>query len=297
MVERADDERTVIVGVDGSPGSAVALRWAIDHADRLGRVVPVTTFVTGPFEYGFGATSGTGGTGEPYRSEAELMLSKFLQAHAPELVGTGLVVEERAGPALVEAADRSELLVLGTRGWGTRQDLSIGSVGSYCARHARVPVALIPHDVPIGRERLSVVVGVDGSPHAAHALRWALQHLRLTAEVIALRVAQDGAVPGDPLSTTDEAAEAASYRRLEDDVAGVLADLDGHPAVDVLVVRGDPRQMLGTAVPDADLLVVGARGHGLVHRLLLGSVSTAVTHHPTLPTIVVPSGKADDGPS
>jgi nucleotide-binding universal stress UspA family protein len=260
-------------------------------------VVPVAAFVAGPFEYGFGTSSGIRGTGEPYRSEAEMMLSKFLEVHAPALADTGIVVERHVGPGLVEAAERSELLVLGTRGWGARQDLSVGSVGAYCARHARVPVALIPHDVPPAGDRLSVVVGVDGSAHAARALRWTLQHLRLTAEVIALRAVQEGPVAGDPLSATTETAEARAYGALEDDVAAVLADLDGHPGVKLLAASGDPRDVLGTAVPDADLLVVGARGHGLVHRLLLGSVSTALTHHPTLPTIVVPDGKGEDGAS
>jgi nucleotide-binding universal stress UspA family protein len=288
VIESTGDGRTVIVGIDGSSGSAVALQWAVDHADRLGRVVPVTTFVTGPFEYGFGKPGAAEGTGEPYRSEAMLMLSRFLEEHAPSLVDSGVVVEQSAGPALVEMAQGSQLLVVGTRGWGARSDLSLGSVGAYCARHSRVPVALIPHEVPKIHDRLSVVVGFDGSPQAARALQWAVGHVRRSAKVTAVRVVTDGPVAGDPLSVSSEVAGARAYRELEDGVADALADLDGHPDVELLVVSGDPRDALGTAIPDADLLVVGARGHGVIHRLLLGSVATALTHHPTLPTIVVP---------
>ena len=34
-------DRAVIVGIDGSAGSAIALQWAVDHADHLGEIVPV----------------------------------------------------------------------------------------------------------------------------------------------------------------------------------------------------------------------------------------------------------------
>ena len=281
-------EGTVLVGVDGSPGSAVALRWAMDHTDRLGRVVPVATFLSGPFEYGFGTSAGIEASGEPYRSEAVLRLAEFLEEHAPSLVGDGVVIEHRAGPGLVEAAADSELLVVGTRGWGLRTDPSSGSVAAYCARHARVPVALVPRHVPDVDERLDVVVGLDGSDNGAHALSWSLHHLRQTARVTALRVVTVGPVVGDPLAVPSKAAIEAAHRELEEDVANVVADLDGHAGIELLVVNGDPRDALGTAVADADVLVVGARGHGVIHRLLLGSVSTALTHHPTLPTIVVP---------
>lgn len=278
----------MIVGVDGSPGSAVALRWAIDHADRLGRVIPVMTFVSGPFEYGFGYHADDDRTGEPYRSQAVLALTDFLSVHAPALVGDGVVVEHRAGPGLVDEAEDAELLVVGTRGWSARPDLSVGSVGAYCARHSPVPVALIPHDVPPVHDRLSVVVGVDGSAQSAEALRWTLDHVRHTARVTAVHVTTHAHIAGEPLSMSTNEIREAALDELEDFVVEIVDHADGHPDVRLHVVVGDPRDELGTALPDTDLLVVGARGHGVVHRLLLGSVAMAVAHHPTLPTIIVP---------
>lgn len=284
-------ERTVIVGIDGSVGSVVALRWAMDHADRLGRVVPVMTFASGPFEHGFGAGTASTTAGEPYRSQAVLRLSDFLAEHAPVLVDDGVVVEHHAGPGLVEAADGAELLVVGTKGWSAREDSSVGSVGAYCARHSRVPVALIPRHVPPIHDRLSVVVGVDGSPQSADALRWTLDHVRRSAHVTAVSVTTGGPVVGDPLSRSADDVEAAARAELERCVAEVATGADGHPEIDLLVVPGDPREVLGSVVPGTDLLVVGARGHGVVRRLLLGSVASALVHHPTLPTIVVPQAE------
>lgn len=278
----------MIVGVDGSAGSAVALQWALDHADRLGVVRPVMAFASGLYAYGFGATEQFDSSGGHYRSEAEQHLRAFLQEHAPSLAGAGLVVEDRAGAGLVESAAGSELLVVGTRGWSSRVDLSIGSIGAYCVRHARVPVALIPAEVPPIHEQLDVVVGFDGSAHARAALRWTLTHLRPSATVIAVRVFTSDSVIGEPLSPSTHMAEARAREELEQGVVEVLGGVHDHPVVELLAVSGDPRAALRSASIDADLLVVGSRGHGVLDRLLLGSVATALVHHPTLPTIVVP---------
>jgi nucleotide-binding universal stress UspA family protein len=288
MTKTLRDDRIVIVGVDGSNGSLVAVQWALDHADHLGAIEPVMTFVGGPFEYGFDTNDGAEGAGEPYRSDADMRLRNFLQAHAPLLVDSGVVIEYRAGPGLVKAAQTAELLVVGTRGWSARVDLSVGSVGAYCAHHATVPVALIPHDAPALHDHLDVVVGFDGSAHAQRALQWTLTHLRPSARVTAVRAFTDESVAGEPLAPPTGTAEAAARAELEDGVAAVLASLDRHAPVAMAVQPGDPRAVLRVASEGADLLVIGARGHGVLDRMLLGSVATTMAHHPTLPTIIVP---------
>jgi nucleotide-binding universal stress UspA family protein len=279
------EDRIVVVGVDCSAGSAIALRWALDHADQLGDIEPVMTFVSGPFD----PVGGPGGLGEPYRSEATQRLRDFLETHAPWLVDVGAVIEYRAGPGLVKAAESAELLVVGTRGWSDRVDLSVGSVGAYCARHATVPVALIPHGVPSLHDHLDVVVGFDGSPCSDSALRWSLTHLRRSAQVTIARVFTDTTVVGEPLAPPAEDAEKIARAELEHDVAAVLSGLpERHPVIDMVVLPGDPRAVLRTMSDSADLLVVGARGHGVLDRMLLGSVANALAHHPLVPTIVVP---------
>jgi nucleotide-binding universal stress UspA family protein len=295
MSESSERDRIVTVGVDGSVGSAAALRWAVEHADGLGTIIPVMTFGTGPFEYGFGTVDGTESLGEPYRSEAIMRLERFLEEHAPSLVGAGAVVESRAGPGLVRLAEGSELLVVGTRGWSARRGLALGSVGAYCARHSSVPVALIPHGARPVDEHLDVVVGFDGSAHAQGALRWTLTHVLPSARVVAVR-AYDSVI-GEPLSLSPDDAAARASADLEAGVDAILSELDGHPPVELRVALGDPRIVLAAASDDADLLVVGSRGQGVLDRLLLGSVASALADHPTLPTIMVPDLMPDLAPT
>src|SRR5215207_4672883 len=56
------------------------------------------------------------------------------------------------------------------------------------------------------------------------------------------------------------------------------------------VRAGDPAAELEQAAAEqrADLIVVGSQGHTVVERLLLGSVSTRLTHHAQRPVMVVP---------
>jgi nucleotide-binding universal stress UspA family protein len=166
-------------------------------------------------------------------------------------------------------------------------------VGAYCARHASVPVAVVPREIPTIHDHLDVVVGVDGSVHSLSALRWVLTHLRRSARVTAVRAYAGHGVVGEPLTTAADAAAAAARSELEQEVASVLTDLPGRPPeVQLAVASGDPRAVLRTVGGDADLLVVGARGHGVLDHLLLGSVADALVHHPTVPTILVPDGAA-----
>lgn len=59
------------------------------------------------------------------------------------------------------------------------------------------------------------------------------------------------------------------------------------PQVTVNVVTGDPAEELIKASRDADMVVVGSRGSGGFTSLLMGSVSSKVTHHAAFPVVVI----------
>jgi nucleotide-binding universal stress UspA family protein len=138
---------------------------------------------------------------------------------------------------------------------------------------------------------LNILVAVDGSEHAAQALRTAAQlaseeHARLTVMT---------AVPPSPALAQITAAGAAlvevadlmgdagrEIRRqvddLPDDISVTTLVVSGHAAHEILVRLREGRH---------DLLVMGTRGLGRVGSALLGSVSQAVLHEAEVPVLVV----------
>lgn len=140
-----------------------------------------------------------------------------------------------------------------------------------------------------------IIVGTDGSPHSRRALEWAVQEAGVrNAPLTVLTVHQAivgywGAVtyPGDQ-EMTEQARKVATEE--VEELLGKLGDAPRPPAIDVRAVNGLPAEELlnAAAEQDADLIVVGARGAGGFARLLMGSVSTQVTHHAHCPVVIVP---------
>ena len=143
-----------------------------------------------------------------------------------------------------------------------------------------------------------IIVGIDGSRHSRRALQWAVseaaaRHAPLTVLTVHQAAAGywGGPVPNpeDPELTEQALKE---VQKETDDVLSEFSVGSRPPSVTVRAVTGLPAEELLAVAEDADLLVVGARGAGGFKRLLLGSVSTHVTHHAHCPVVVVPAVKA-----
>ncbi len=138
--------------------------------------------------------------------------------------------------------------------------------------------------------RDSIVVGIDGSEHADRAVDWAARQASLEQRPLVLLHAQapplpwgmrelDGIAALDTIDVADGGLlEGAAVR------ARAVA-----PGLTLHAVHGgvDPREALLAASERAALLVLGSRGRGPVGRLLLGSVSVAVSTHSHCPVVVV----------
>jgi nucleotide-binding universal stress UspA family protein len=141
-------------------------------------------------------------------------------------------------------------------------------------------------------EKQAVVVAVDGSDDSERAVGWAVPEARRRG----LRLVAVHAVPH--LLRDDEAPSIADQRTRVDRVLQAVRQQAAHaPATEVEIRRLEPLGFeVAGAVVDAvgpgDLLVLGARGHGKVTGLLLGSVSQyAVRHAPG--TVVVVRDQRD----
>ena len=142
----------------------------------------------------------------------------------------------------------------------------------------------------------TIVVGIDGTDHAAAALRWAAEEAELrSATLVAVHAwsfvpvttpADSGLVPmawTESIEVMDASREAAE-RTAADLVREVLGDDHG---VDVRVVEGGPSAVLREAAADADLLVVGNQGRGNLASALLGSTSAEIADSAPCPVVIV----------
>jgi nucleotide-binding universal stress UspA family protein len=141
-----------------------------------------------------------------------------------------------------------------------------------------------------------IIVGVDGSDHSRSALGWAMReaaqhHLPLTVMTVRPAPVRPAtrifwAVRDLPEDRGDEEFARKAIREFADKVATEV----GETALEVTVsvATGDAAEELVRASHDADMLVVGSRGSGGFANLLMGSVSSQVTHHATCPVVVVP---------
>ncbi len=280
----------VIVGIDGSTGSNLALDWAVHHETRFGPVTPVVSYHVDALVDGVGTTSMYEQMLDVLQRDAAARLDEATVRH-PALAGRGHTIGEHPGPALVKAARDQRLLVVGSRGRSALAETLLGSVASYCVKHASTPVAVIPAGTDVDRAIDHLVVGVDGSRNADAALAWAAAHVADGGRISATVCRGPGPyalelMPPQPFPTAQ--LEAMATEAVERSIGEL--DAERKVTVDIEVVDGDPRLALRDAADEAALLVVGARGHRGAAYLLLGSVTTSLVHHPTVPTVVVPAG-------
>ena len=284
------DRRPQVVGVDGSLSSKHALAWAIARADLLGPVKPVAAWQYPWWAY---VPTAAGSVMPPSEKElaatTERVVDNTLEGLDRSPVTDAAVVRGSAGPVLVAEGSDAALVVVGTRGLGAITSGLLGSVGAHCARHATVPVAVIPEEALIDDQFGSVVVGHDGSKHADVALEWALRHTPPSTEVLVVNV-------WDPRTGVSANVPALTAERLSDEslaeARSAVERVRSNPEfadrrITAVTESGDPRDVLRRLSQTSDMLVIGSRGLGAVAYLLLGSVAAALVHHPVTATVLV----------
>ena len=132
-----------------------------------------------------------------------------------------------------------------------------------------------------------IVVGVDGSDSSKKALRWAAKLAQSSGATVDAVQSWDipttlglGYLPKDVDLGKD------TEKWLEETVDEVFGP-DRPAGLRTIVHCGSAAHVLLDACKDAQLLVVGSRGHGGFYGLLLGSVSAAVAEHAPCPVLVI----------
>jgi nucleotide-binding universal stress UspA family protein len=139
-----------------------------------------------------------------------------------------------------------------------------------------------------GSEMRTIVVGVDGSPDADHALNWAIDEAKQHSMCLLLvHGVEIGAAAASPYGSGLVLEQLEEVGREVLDKALAFVRAKGVQAEGRMEI-GSSAHALVQASRGADLLVVGSRGHGGFAGLLLGSVSIACVHHAHCPVVVVP---------
>ena len=136
-----------------------------------------------------------------------------------------------------------------------------------------------------------IVVGVDGSEESREALTWACEHARPGVLVTAVSIWSMPPAPdsppfgGFPWQATTQVGDAT--RAL---LSGVVSEAQAtFPEVEIAeyVIAGNAATELIRLSANADLVVVGAKGHGGFTGMLIGSVSQHVLAHSVCTVVVV----------
>ena len=283
----------IVVGVDDSPATRVAVQWAARDAEL--RNIPLTLVH---------AVSPEVSTwwlkppaldrlmrwqqhyGRRLLDEALKVVEEASQGGGPAGVHTEILATA-AVPTLIDLSKDAELMVAGSQGSGRWPGRLLGSVSSGLLRYAHCPVAIIPDEDPSTSHpaQAPVLVGIDGSPASELATAIAFDEAsRRHVGLVGLYAWSDLDVsewPGIDWPATQSMAEEVLAERL----AGWQ---EQYPDVQVrrTVVQAQPARQLVQRSEGAQLVVVGSRGRGGFAGMLVGSVGETVAQMARVPVIV-----------
>ena len=276
----------LVVGVDGSDPSLVAVDWAADEAVRHGLTLRLVHASLWERYAGTVPTLGAGRFSERVLAE-HLVASAAERAarRAPGLRITTDILPAEAVDGLLHEGANAHALVVGDRGRGELKGLLLGSVSLGVAARARCPVIVVRGDDAgvVGlHERILLGVGdaVSGERAADFAVREAeTRGCALDAVRAWRRPAPIGEAPDDP--------ERRATALLDD---ALRAPLAAHPGVRVrrTTVEGPARTVLVDRSAAADLVVLGARRRHGHFGLQLGRAGHTLLHHAQCPVAIVP---------
>jgi nucleotide-binding universal stress UspA family protein len=288
----------ILVAVDGSAESIAAVAWAAREcalrqapATLVHVVLPAPVSV--PVEPLFNPPDWYERSARHILRHAE---RDFLSSWGSRETADVRLVIEHGGvvPALVAESDRAQMVVVGSRGVGAVERLTLGSVSSGVLHHARCPVVIVRAGQSVADSRLPIALGVDGSPASEAATAMAFDEAsRRGVDLVAQHAWSDAIlrsrIGGDDMDHATQGREVLAER-----LAGWQ---ERYPDVRVhrRLVCDDPAHSLIEESRRAQLLVVGSRGRGNIAGALLGSTSVAVAQRSLSPVMVVaaptPRGK------
>lgn len=285
----------ILLCTDGSEQALTAARVAADLASRLDTHVNVVHVLDPMLAVGYSTYCVEAGLAEPillqYAEEGQREILKRTREVIDSAHISSRSFAEFGQPVErihhIAEQEKSDLIVIGSRGLTSWSSLLLGSVSEGVARHAPCPV-LVVRGHPDGFHQ--ILVATDGSIEAGHALRAGKELARdYQATISILNVFQPHSDFPD-VSRDDSDPDSYAIRVQEAltlQIKPIMSDA-GIP-YRIYQEQGHPVETIAgfAETQKTDLIVVGSRGLGGFQRLLMGSVSTGVLHHAHCSVLVV----------
>lgn len=290
-------ENIIVVAVDGSEASQVAVRWAANTAMKRKVSLRLAASYSMPqFLYAEGVVPSQ----ELFDELQAETLEKVDQARtiaqevAPNITIGHVITEGSPIDMLLEMSENVTMIVMGSRGLGGLSGMVMGSVSAAVVSHAHCPVVVVRGDNPVTEENKygPVVVGVDGSGVSQKAIEYAFTEAAARgSELIAVHTWMDMHVQA---SLAGLSAAQQQWQMVEEEQQALLKErlagyCEDYPDVKVhsIVTKDRPVRALVDASEGAQLLVVGSHGRGGFKGMLLGSTSRALLQSAPCPMMVV----------
>ena len=287
---------SVVVGVDGSPASDAAVRWAAREA--MMRVLPIKlinvvapTLVSSAMAPNHTITQGEELQARQILKQARQVIEELAGEKRPDIYTER--VYDGVVPTLVDASNDAQMVVVGS----SRRAFGRGMLGPVIAgllHHANCPVTVVPdpESAQHGACDAPVLVGIDGSTASEGAAAVAFDEAsRRGIPLLAVQAWSDVGV--FPILGMD-------WRTYRDQGAELLGERlagwqERYPDVEVRrrLVCDVPDRWLVDESKNAQLVVLGSGGRGGYAGMHLGSVTSAVVRSARVPVIVVRDGCND----
>jgi nucleotide-binding universal stress UspA family protein len=286
-MEEADmREDPIVVGYDGSAHADAAVAWGLAEAVLRGLAVHVVTVVDAGREAAGNSHDLTHSSVVDAKAELATLLREAA-AKVPEVDVSGRVVTGPVTGTLCDLSWAASMLIVGCRGQGGFGGLHVGSVGLAVAAHAHCPVVVVRMGSAPATGQ-PVLLGVDDCPPGRLAALFAFEEAAARCvDVHAVRAVPTHAHRGPGLSIARGDEWSGEQQDLLNDVLAVGRRRYPDVFVVTWVAPGSPGDVLARESRQAQLLVVGSRGRGGFHGLLLGSVGNLALHHAGCPVAVV----------
>lgn len=198
----------IVVGIDGSPYSNAAVRWAArestmrNAALTLVHVAAQTAVGSPVLEWSGGTVPAEllqqpEGKARQVLADAVKIVEDMTDDHSRPRINSELISGAPV-PTLVDLSTKADMVVVGGRGQGALKRVLLGSVSTGLVHHAHCPVAVIHSEVSSPLQG-PVLVGIHGSPASELATAIAFDEASWrSTELVALHAWTDAEVPDMP---------------------------------------------------------------------------------------------------